>query len=118
MSEARTYLATAALGYAAAVDATGDRPTDADLATHRATGEFLETCALQLAVERGVPGAAERAELDALRRFRDGVVALRAEVVELGDVHATGDSVAEHVERTIDALIAISYPPIAPKVPA
>jgi hypothetical protein len=66
----------------------------------------LETAALCFAANCGNLDAVERAELHALRRLRDGVKALRAELTEHGDV--------EHawVAETIDAFFALSMPKV------
>lgn len=110
--KAKIYLETAALGFAAAVNLASDPPHAVDVEAHRGAREFLSTTALAYAATAGVPGAAERAELDALRRFRDGVVSLRGELV---GTEPGSDPVAnerDHVVETIDALLSTSYPAI------
>lgn len=107
-AKAECYLTTAALGFAAQVS-----HASGDVEAHRGAREFLVTTALACAAAAGSMDAAERAELDALRRFRDGVVGLRAELTSArqlsGDAHE--GALAEAVQ-TIDALFAISYPAI------
>jgi len=94
---AKIYLETAAIGFVAALrsdDLTGAR-------------EFLATTALAYAASAGSLDAAERAELQALRRFRDGVAALRSELARGFDPEAGALTI-----ETIDALFAVSYPAV------
>jgi hypothetical protein len=114
---ARIYLHTAALGFSEQVNYSGsfrdaDRPTGV-FEAYEGASQFLVTTALAYAGALGNLDAAERAELDALRRFRDGVVALRGELAtgKTGE----GDPIAapgEHAVEAIDAFLAVSYPAI------
>lgn len=102
---AEIYLDTCALGYAAAVQA-GDRRivTTAQFDDWNCTKAALHDAGVRLAAALGNLDAAERAELTALRRFREGVVALRGEVAT--DKTALGELVnRELVVETIDALL-------------
>lgn len=102
---AAAYLECCALGYAESVGA-GDAGKLEGWAISKAT---LHDAGVQLAAALGSLDAAERAELTALRRFRDGVVALRGELA--AGKTATGETVdcALAVE-TIDALLALHSP--------
>lgn len=62
----------------------------------------LHASAVAYAASLGSTDAAERAELETLRRFRDGIVSLRAELTACADLNL--------VKETIDALIAVSFP--------
>jgi hypothetical protein len=84
-------LSTAALGYAHSVG------TEASVGF----GAHLEHMALDFAGRAGSLDAAERAELLALRRFRDGIVSLRAEITEHGDCEH------EWIAETIDAFFTL-----------
>lgn len=103
--KAAIHLQTAALGYAAVCNVrdVADELTTEDHQAWVGARENLETSALVYAGARGAPDAAERAELQALRLFRDRVASLRSEFAMFPDV-----------VETIDALIVISYPPIEP----
>lgn len=115
---AATYLETAALGYAeqvrswAGTIASMHRTTPPNihpnaLESFVGAREFLSTTALSYAGAMGALDAAQQAELRELRRFRDGVVGLRAEL-------AAGDFAAE----TINALFTM-YPlaALSPQIP-
>lgn len=62
----------------------------------------LHDAALGYAAAHGSPNADELAELAALRRFRDGIAALRAELTACSDLNLVKDTIA--------ALFAMSFP--------
>jgi hypothetical protein len=112
---AATYLETAALGYATqikeyAAAVTRDLSAVPAVLLDSIVGarEFLAVTALSYAGARGSLDAAERAELLDQRRFREGVISLRGELVT-GNI-ADGEPIGEvsvHVVETIDALLAL-----------
>jgi hypothetical protein len=109
---ARIYLHTAALGFSEQVNYSGsfrdsDRPASV-FEAYEGASQFLVTTALAYAGAAGNLSAAERAELEALRRFAEGVTALRGEL-------ARGERIlaAETIE-TIDALFVMLGPSIGP----
>lgn len=108
--ESELYLESCALGYAAVVQAADRRlVTTAQFDEWACTKAALHDAGIRLAAARGNLDAAERAELIALRRFRDGVVALR------GEITAGGTDLDEPVDRaliaqTIDALLFFASP--------
>lgn len=71
----------------------------------------LQDAALAFAASAGNLDAAERAELHALRTFRDGVVSLREEAVA-GKGLFGEEFTPELVVETIDALLALAIVPI------
>lgn len=85
-------LSTAALCYAANVG------TEASIRA----GAHLERIALDFAGRSGSLDASERAELLALRRFRDGIAALRTEIADRG-----GEAKHGEIVETINAFLAI-----------
>lgn len=96
-------LDTAALGYAAVVQASAAEPESEHDAYCGAIGH-LHHSALSYAATRGDLAAGERAELLALRRFRDGIVALRQELHENVDGQASASLAIE----TIDAFLTLT----------
>ena len=98
ITTAAVYLETAALAFAAA------RETPEPFAGSR---DWLATTALAFAAASGSLNASERAELSALRRFRDGIASLRAEL-------ANEPKAVALVLETVDALFALSYPRMVP----
>jgi hypothetical protein len=108
--DAEIMLGTAAFGYAAAVSVAAAEP-ESKHDEYSGAVEFLRTTALAYAGALGNLSAGERAEIDALRRFRDGVLALRGEIAN--GKTAMGEAMdRELAVETIDALLAVSYPPI------
>lgn len=105
---AEIMLETAAMGYVAQVQNDPGTP-EAHFAHVSGAREYLHRSALAYAAARGNLDAGERAKLHALRRFRDGVAALRTELHENRDGLA---SVSLAIE-TIDAFFALSYPPVS-----
>lgn len=102
---AKIYLEACALGYAASVDQLPKIVAAADeLDRWAGAKSALHDAGVQLAAALGNLDAAEHAELEALRRFRDGVVALREELAR--DVP---ESCAIAIE-TIDALLFFAAP--------
>lgn len=91
---------SAALNYAACVQASSAEPESMHDAYCGAV-EHLHHMALGYAAARGDLAAAERAELLALRRLRDGIVALRQELYD--DARSTASMAIE----TIDALLLL-----------
>lgn len=78
---AEVYLESCALGYAAAVKVVNRRlVTAAQFDDWACTKATLYDAGVRLAAARGGLDAAERAELEALRRYRDGVRSLREEI--------------------------------------
>lgn len=69
----------------------------------------LHDAGVRLAAALGNLDAAERAEFEALRRFRDGVVAMRSEVA-VGRTDAGEPLTFELVVETIDALLFFASP--------
>lgn len=111
---AELYLDACALGYAAVVQA-GDRRlvTAAQFDDWACTKAALHDAGVRLAAALGNLAAAERAELTALRRLREGVLALRG---EMATGEADGAPIAgprEHAVETIDALLRFAAP-VAP----
>lgn len=112
-SERRTaeiMLDTAALGYASIVQVAAESPeTMHD--EYSGSVEHLRHTALSYAASCGNLDAAERAELLALRRFRDGVVSMRGDIVAArrlsGDAH---DGALAEAAETIDALLSLWSP--------
>lgn len=107
---AEIYLETCALGYAAAVQI-GDAAVTSEQLDHWAGAKSaLHDAGVRLAAALGNLDAAERAELAALRRFREGVEGLRVELAqgyeETGEVILEG---REHAIETIDALLYFAY---------
>lgn len=119
---AEIYLDTCALGYAAFTQIVQiGRPTAADLERWNGAKAALHESAVQYAAAQGSLDAAERAELAALRRFRDGVVALRTELAAGRD--AEGNAIVDadasyHAVETIDALLVFASPGQPAKEPA
>lgn len=106
--KAEIMLSTAASGYSAVVSVAAENP-EAMREAYRGAVEHLRHAALDYAGSCGNLDAAERAELLALRRFREGVVGLRAELV------AGITDMGERVDRklaieTIDALLLLWVP--------
>jgi hypothetical protein len=102
--QAEIALSTAAIGYASIVQVAAEQP-EALHEQYIGAVDHLRHVALDYAASCGNLDAAERAELLALRRFRDGVVALRA---ELATGQADGEPIAnaaEHAVETIDAFL-------------
>lgn len=100
---AAMVLETAALGLSASLSEDGqwDGWVDARHALHR--------CALDYAASCGQLDAKERAELEALRQMRDGLVGLRDEL-ERGLPHGPtpeGRSLGEHALVTCYALLTM-----------
>lgn len=111
--KAKIYLETAALGFAAGVQFSS--MTAESVADLQGARDFLVTTALALASTMGSLDAKERAELDALRRMREGIMGLRTELAHAmsmsGDAHA---GALDEAVDTIDALFSTSYPEIKP----
>lgn len=107
---AEAYLDTCALGFAVSVErAPADRAarTQEDRVRWATAKAVLRDAAMQYAAALGNLDATERAELEALRRFREGVLALRGEL-------ASGErTTPEETIETIDALEAMN-PAIQP----
>lgn len=104
---AEIMLDTAALGYAAIVQACAPEQMHE---AYCGALEHLHHSALSYAATRGDLAAAERAELLALRWFRDGIVALRGELVEglTSDGEAICDANSRHFAvESIDAVLAM-----------
>lgn len=116
-SKAMIHLTTAAICFSEQVRAAvplgdGDRPPDAFDAYEGARSHLAEV-ALAYARDAGDLTADERAELLALRRFRDGVKALRSEMA--AGRTDEGEAITEpreHAVETIDAFLALSCPPV------
>lgn len=104
---AEIMLDTAALGYAALVRVAAEAP-EAMHEQYIGAIEHLHHSALSYAGACGSLDAGERAELLALRRFRDGVVDLRQEFAtgQTSDGEAIADARELGVE-TIDALLML-----------
>lgn len=101
-SDAEIYLDTCALGYAASVQG-GD--TAADVERWNGAKAALYDAGVRLAAARGSLDAAERSELTALRRLRDGIIGLRGEVA--AGKTATGEPVDRAlVVETLDAMLS------------
>lgn len=99
---AETYLETCALGYVAV-----RRDDPPDVEGWRAWGQTLRESAVRYAAACGDLSAAERAELESLRRIRDGIVSLRGEVV--ADRTSDGQPMtAALVVETIDAILKMN----------
>lgn len=95
-------LTTAALGYSAIVSAAarqGEPLHDAYLGSLA----HLRHAALGYAASCGNADASERAELLALRNFRDGIVALRGEL----SVGPSGEERLAEIAETIDAFLML-----------
>lgn len=113
---ARVYLESCALGYAASVDqlaGAGQVVGAAEIDHWNCTKAALHDAGIRIAAALGNLDAAERAELTALRRFREGVVALRGEMAT--GRAADGDAICDadasyHVVQTIDALLFFGSP--------
>lgn len=101
---AEIMLETAAMGYVAQVQNDPETP-EAHFAHVGGAREYLHRSALAYAAARGNLDAGERAELHALRQFRDGIAALRVELSE--------ERTAQLACETIDALFSLSYPPVS-----
>lgn len=107
---AKTYLETCAITYA--VHIAERMPAELSRA-----GEALVVAALAYAGAAGNLGAAERFELEQLRRFRDGVTSLRTELVAGRDWEGNAITDAAHLAvSSIDALLYFTklQPPEAP----
>lgn len=104
---AATMLDTSALGYSAAV--TGPREASPEVHHELWVGSraALQRAALEYAAKQGSLDAAERAELIALRRFRDGMIGLRQELAtgEAVDVFGKVSDLTTHAIETIDAML-------------
>jgi hypothetical protein len=104
---AKIALTTAAIGYAVIVQKSANEP-ESMLEQYLGASEHLRAMALAYAGALGDLAAAERAELAALRRFREGVIALRGEIVAArrlsGDAH---DGALAEAAETIDALLTL-----------
>lgn len=101
---ARVYLESCALGYGASVQAGG-------IDDYAGAKDALHDAGVRLAAALGNLDAAERAELVALRRFREGVEALRGEMATGQDYE--GSSISEpreHAIETVDALLYFASP--------
>lgn len=108
---AETYLETCASGYVAAVQAGDVAGTAAQFDDWNSTKAALHDAGIRLAAAPGNVDAAERAELTALRRFREGVEGLRVELAQ--GYEATGEVILkgrEHAIETIDALLYFAAP--------
>lgn len=99
--ESKTEIAlnTAALGYASVVSAVAAE-------AYAGSIEHLRHSALGYAASCGDLNAGERAELTALRRFRDGIVALRGELASGCTDDGRVVDVALAIE-TIDAFVTL-----------
>lgn len=109
---AKTYLETCAITYA--VHIAERMPAELSRA-----GEALAHAALAYAGTAGNLGAAERFELEQLRRFRDGVTSLRNEFAAGRDFEGKAivdADAAHHAIESIDALLYFTklQPPKAP----
>lgn len=99
---------SAALNYSAVVQAGSVEPESMHDAYCGAV-EHLHHMALEYAAAQGNLDAGERAELLSLRRFRDGMIALRGEVVQGCEVDGRViDDIGIHVVGTIDAVLTMS----------
>lgn len=96
MRDAEVHLESAAMAYAAGLDA-------GDAGGYLAAKAYLHERANAYAGALGDATALERADLSALRRFYAGVVALRAELTACSDLNL--------VKETIDALVFLGPKP-------
>jgi len=112
--KAKMYLETAALGFASCVHFSSADP-ESSFADRQGARDFLVTTALALASTMGALDAKERAELDALRRMREGIAGLRAELVA-GVAEMDGPMDRKLAVETIDALFSTSYPKVGARL--
>lgn len=105
VSYQRTLLESCASAFVASTDGALDQPISEEQGDlYLRCKSELEAAALAYAAAMGVPGAAEVAELETLRRLYNGIVSLRAEL------RMSMEDRASLTLDTIDALIVMSFP--------